>query len=159
MLPGNNQRGVALIIVLWVSVILVGIVLAGAYSARLEMRMAYYPAQELQAIALARAGVEAAALHLETRALRGHSQECFAPPGVMGTVIPLRGATKTLDMLRKRHIETTSGHGAEFIAMVIPVWTWTLFHRSGLIFNHEISVRVKMKLGGAMKSSQITEII
>lgn len=54
----NTERGVALVIVLWIAVILSGIVLAGAAITRTEIRRAYYPVQELQALGLAIDGVE-----------------------------------------------------------------------------------------------------
>jgi general secretion pathway protein K len=54
----NNDRGIALIVVLWIAAILCGIALTGAYTARLELRQAYYPAAEQQLLGAAVTAVE-----------------------------------------------------------------------------------------------------
>ena len=56
----KNTGGFALIIVLWISVILSGIVITGSYLARLELRQAYYPLKEIQLVSAAKSGLETA---------------------------------------------------------------------------------------------------
>ncbi|MBN1384582.1 MAG: general secretion pathway protein GspK [Elusimicrobia bacterium] len=55
-----NNRGVSLIIVLWVLVILAGICSSGIYISRLEIKKAKYQIDELKAFGFAKAGIESA---------------------------------------------------------------------------------------------------
>lgn len=54
----HHDRGAVLILVLWIAVILSSIALGSAYIARLDMRSAYAPVHEMQAVYGAVAGVE-----------------------------------------------------------------------------------------------------
>jgi type II secretory pathway component PulK len=54
----RDNHGIALIIVLWISVILSGVAIAGAYVSRIELRRAYYPAREMQLLNAALSGIE-----------------------------------------------------------------------------------------------------
>ncbi|OGS21150.1 MAG: hypothetical protein A3J83_08805 [Elusimicrobia bacterium RIFOXYA2_FULL_40_6] len=54
----NAQSGMALIIVLWITIVLTSITAAAAYLARLEMKQAYYPARDMQLIGASIAGLE-----------------------------------------------------------------------------------------------------
>src|SRR3989339_897415 len=53
----DSSKGVALIVVLWISAILSSIVLAGAYIAKLELRKAAYALREVQALNIAYSGI------------------------------------------------------------------------------------------------------
>lgn len=54
----SDEKGLALVIVLWIAVILSGITSAGAYLARLELRQSYYPAREMQLVGACMSGIE-----------------------------------------------------------------------------------------------------
>ncbi|MFH1367982.1 MAG: hypothetical protein ABII64_02520 [Elusimicrobiota bacterium] len=53
-----EEKGFALVAVLWISIILASMVLSAAYIARLELRKANFPLREMQALALASGGIE-----------------------------------------------------------------------------------------------------
>src|SRR3989339_278049 len=61
----GSSDGAALIALLWIAVAMVSTVLACAYSTRLELRRAYYPLREMQALGIAAAGVECAIAGLQ----------------------------------------------------------------------------------------------
>jgi type II secretory pathway component PulK len=60
----DNSKGMALIIVLWISVILSGVAVAGSYLARIEMKQAYYPIKEMELVCAAMTGLEKVKIEL-----------------------------------------------------------------------------------------------
>ena len=66
-LPCNRgEKGSALIVVLWISVIMAGLALSGAYLAKLGLRRANYSLNEIQALYIAQAGISFAQANLYT---------------------------------------------------------------------------------------------
>ena len=54
----HNQKGMALVIVLWITVVLTSITAAAAYLTRLETKQSHYPARDMQLIGASIAGLE-----------------------------------------------------------------------------------------------------